>query len=117
MNCLVTRGVRFSCWYEGPMPAFHVVLHRSGDDWQPALPLEQQTRWPEHAAFMDALRDSGFVVLGGPLADERRVVLAVEAESAEDVRTVLAQDPWSGTHLVLASLEPWTLRVDARRRS
>jgi hypothetical protein len=31
---------------------------------------------------MDRLVDSGFVVLGGPLADEQRVVLAIEAESA-----------------------------------
>jgi uncharacterized protein YciI len=100
---------------KGGVPAFHVVLHRSGRSWRPERPAEQQTGWPEHSAFIDALVASGFLVLGGPLADEHRVVLVVEAESEEDVRVVLAQDPWSGSHLVLASLEPWTLRIDSRR--
>lgn len=97
------------------MAAFLVELHRSGDAWNRSHPPERQSAWPEHSAFIDALVDSGFIALGGPLADEFRVVLAVEAASAEDVRGVLAQDPWSGSHLVLASLEPWDLRMDSRR--
>jgi hypothetical protein len=64
---------------------------------------------------MDGLVDAGFVVLGGPLADERRVVLAVEAESEEDVRATLAADPWSDTHLQVESIEAWTIRLDSRR--
>jgi hypothetical protein len=63
---------------------------------------------------MDGLVDAGFVVLGGPLADERRVVLAVEAESEDAVRATLARDPWDGTHLVVDSVEPWTIRLDGR---
>ena len=96
------------------MPTFHVVLTRSGAEFQPGKPLEQQTRWPEHAAYIDALVDSGFIIIGGPLADEQRVVLATESASEEDVRAVLAQDPWSGTHLEVASVEGWTLRMDGR---
>ena len=65
---------------------FFVVMRRSGPDWDPAKPLEEQSGWDAHAAFMDGLVDSGFVVLGGPLADEHRVVLAIEAASADDVR-------------------------------
>jgi uncharacterized protein YciI len=63
---------------------------------------------------MDAVVESGFVVLGGPMADEFRVVMAIEAASEEDARAVLAQDPWSGSHLVLVSMEPWTIRLDGR---
>jgi uncharacterized protein YciI len=95
---------------------FHVVLTRSGPEWDPSRPLEGQSGWDEHAAFMDALVDDGFVVLGGPLFDEHRVVHAVEAESEEAVRATLARDPWSGTHLVVAAIEPWTIRLDGRRR-
>jgi uncharacterized protein YciI len=94
---------------------FHVVLHRSGPDWDPSRPLEEQSGWTEHAAFMDALVDEGFLVLGGPLFDEHRVVHAVEAGSEEAIRATLARDPWSGTHLVVAAIEPWTIRLDARR--
>ena len=45
-------------------------------------------------------------MLGGPLADEHRVVHAVEAGSERAVRETLAEDPWSETHLQIASVEP-----------
>ena len=96
------------------MKTFHVVLLRAGPEWQPGRPLEEQSGWTEHAAFMDGLVDAGFIVLGGPLADEHRVVHVVEAKSEEAVRATFARDPWSGTHLVIGSIEPWTLRLDAR---
>jgi hypothetical protein len=96
--------------------AYFVVLRRTGPQWDPSLPMEEQSDWPAHAAFMDALVASGFVVLGGPLADERRVVLAIEAESEDTVRATLGRDPWSGTHLVVGAVEPWTIRLDGRGR-
>ena len=34
---------------------------------------------------MDALVDDGFVVLGGPLDDEFRIIHAIEADSADAV--------------------------------
>jgi len=95
---------------------FLVVRLRSGPQWDPSLPLEEQSGWADHAAFMDALFEEGFVVFGGLLADEFRVVLAVEADSEEAVRATLADDPWSVTHLVLDAVEAWTIRLDARRR-
>ncbi len=94
---------------------FLVVLHRSGPDYDPSLPLEEQSGWPEHAAFMDGLVEDGFIVLGGPLSDEHRVVHAVEAESPDAVRAVLGNDPWSGSHLLVDAIEPWTIRLDAMR--
>ena len=63
---------------------------------------------------MDGLVDDGFIVLGGPLADEERVAHAVEAESEAAIRARLAEDPWSESHLVVDSIEPWTIRLDAR---
>ena len=67
------------------------------------------------SSCLDALVDAGFIVLGGPLADEHRVVLAVEAESEDEVRATLAHDPWSETHLRIDSIDPWTIRLDGRR--
>ena len=92
-----------------------VVLRRSGPRWDPSVPLEEQADWPAHAAFMDGLVDDGFVVLGGPLADGHRVVLAVEADSEAAVRTILGRDPWSGSHLLIESVDAWTIRLDGRR--
>ena len=83
--------------------------------WDPSRPMEQQSDWPAHASFMDGLVDAGFVVLGGPLADEQRVVLAIEAQTEDAVRATLARDPWSETHLRIDTIEPWTIRLDGRR--
>ena len=93
---------------------FLVTLHRSGPDWNPDRPLEEQTKWSEHASFMDGLVEGGFIVLGGPLGDEYRVIHAVEAESESAIRQTLARDPWSETHLTVRSIEPWTIRLDGR---
>jgi hypothetical protein len=96
--------------------AYFVVLRRHGPEWDPARPLEEQSGWDGHAAFMDELVDAGFVLLGGPLADEERVVLAVEAGSEDEVRATLARDPWSGSHLLVDSVDGWTIRLDGRGR-
>ena len=93
---------------------FLVVLRRSGPEWDRSQPLEGQSGWTEHAAFMDGLVDDGFIVLGGPLADEDRVVHAVEADSERAIRATLARDPWSESHLRVDSIEPWTIRLDGR---
>ena len=96
------------------MAMFLVVLHRSGPEWDATKRLEEQSGWDEHASFMDGLVDQGFIVLGGPLSDEHRVVHAVESESEDDARATLARDPWSETHLQVASVDPWTIRLDGR---
>ena len=98
------------------MPMFHVVLRQAGPQWLSGRPLEEQTGWQEHAEYMDALVEDGFIVLGGPVSDDGRVVHAVEAESEAAVRATWARDPWSATHLVVDSIEPWTIRLDARER-
>jgi uncharacterized protein YciI len=96
------------------MAMFHVVVSRSGPEWDRSQPLEGQSGWDAHAAFMDDLVNRGVIVLGGPLDDELRVVHAIEAESADAVRATLARDPWSESHLRIEAIEPWTIRLDGR---
>jgi uncharacterized protein YciI len=96
------------------MPMFHVVVRQAGPEWLPGRPLEEQTGWQEHAEFMDALVQDGFIVLGGPVSDDGRVVHAFEADSEDAVRAIWARDPWHETHLVIESIEPWTIRLDGR---
>ncbi|MBK8233707.1 MAG: hypothetical protein IPK72_24800 [Candidatus Eisenbacteria bacterium] len=72
--------------------------------------MREQGLWAEHAAFMNALVDDGFVVLGGPLQDpvmhKARLIVIADDEAA--VRNRLAQDPWSRVGLLrLASVEHW----------
>lgn len=90
---------------------FLVVLRRSGPEYDHSKPLEEQSGWLDHAAFMDGLVDDGFIVLGGVLGDELRTAHAVEAASEDEIRERLARDPWSGSHLVVDSIDPWTIRL------
>ncbi len=92
---------------------FHVVLRQSGPEFDPALPLDRQTRWGAHAAYMNSLVEDGRIVLGGPLPNGR-VAHAMEAESEQEIRAIWARDPWHETHLVLESVEPWEIRLDSR---
>jgi len=92
---------------------FLVHLRQAGPEWDGSKPMEEQSGWDEHAAFMDGLVDQGFIVLGGPLPD-RRTAHAVEADSEAAVRETWARDPWAGSHLILEAVEPWTIRLDCR---
>ena len=93
---------------------WHVVVTRTGPDWNPDVPLRKQAGWDEHAAFMDGLVEDGFIVLGGPLHDEVRVVHVVSAESEEQVRETFARDNWAGSVLNVESVDGWTILLDGR---
>jgi hypothetical protein len=92
---------------------FHVLLRQAGPEFDPALALEQQTGWEEHAAYMDTLVEDGRIVLGGPLPNGR-VAHAMEADSENELRAIWAGDPWYESHLILESVEPWEIRLDSR---
>ena len=96
------------------MATFLVVLRQSGPQWDPAQPMEEQSDWQAHASFMDGLVDAGFIVLGGPITGHRAAHV-VEAESEEAIRATFARDPWSETHLVVDTIDPWAIRLDGRR--
>jgi uncharacterized protein YciI len=93
---------------------FLVILRRTEPGYDLSRPLEEQSGWPEHAAFMDALVEDGFIVLGGPLDDGVRTAHAVQAESEAAIRARLAEDPWHESHLEIESIAPWTIRLGGR---
>jgi hypothetical protein len=99
------------------VPTFLVILRQSGPEWRPGRPLDEQPGWEGHAAYMDRLVEEGFIVLGGPVGDDRRVAEVVEAASAAKVRERLRRDPWSGSHLVVESVDRWTVRLNGTDRS
>jgi hypothetical protein len=77
--------------------------------------MREQTGWDEHARFMDALVDDGFIVLGGPIGGEREILHVISAPSESVVRTRLAQDNWHQNGMLsIKSIEPWTILLDGR---
>ena len=87
-----------------------------GPQWDPSRSMEEQADWLAHASFMDGLVDEASSSSAGRSPTRSSVAHAVEAESEEAIRATLARDPWSDTHLVIDSIEPWTIRLDGRRR-
>ena len=61
-------------------PSLFAVIRVRGAAWQSDRPMREQQAWPEHAAFMNGLAASRFIVLGGPLGNGERVLHIVEAE-------------------------------------
>jgi uncharacterized protein YciI len=77
--------------------------------------MREQVEWDEHARFMDELVASGFIVLGGPLEEEREVLEIVSAPSEEAIRERLAEDPWASNGMLRpVSIERWTVLLDGR---
>ncbi|HEY1366755.1 MAG TPA: hypothetical protein VGF23_06570 [Gaiellaceae bacterium] len=92
------------------MPYF-AVTRVPGPAWARSRGMRDQERWDDHAAFMDALDEEGFIVLGGPIgADGLRFMFLVEAGSPGEIEARLAEDPWVPMDLLrLAAVEPWEL--------
>ncbi len=93
-----------------PASSFYAVIRERGEAWDRHLPMRQQVMWDEHAAFMDALADEGFIVLGGPLGDGEKILLIVAAASPDQIAMRLAEDPWVPLGLLrLVTVEPWEI--------
>jgi len=95
------------------------VIREAGPAWETGG-IFQQPSVTEHAAFMNALAEEGFVLFAGPLAGTEegrvRVLLIVNADSEADIHRRLTDDPWVPTQqLLTASIEPWKLLAGAER--
>src|SRR5215471_1524518 len=100
------------------MPAasatYFAVMRDHGENWNGALPMRQQAQWDEHARFMDALVDDGFIVLGGLIGAGQTTLLIIRAGSEAEIRNRLADDPW--THLGLlrsTRIDRWEILLGA----
>jgi uncharacterized protein YciI len=92
---------------------YFVVIRKPGRAWDASRSMREQEGWEVHAAFMDALAEEDFIVLGGPLGDDDRALHVIDAGNEREIEERLAEDPWSGHMLEIASIEPWTILLEA----
>ena len=71
------------------------VINTRGPRWDDSRPMEEHEGWRAHADFMNALVADGFVLLGGPLAGTRDVLLVVRAENEAEVEARSGADCWT----------------------
>ena len=96
---------------------YFLVERAKGPSWDHSRPRREQDGWTEHAAFMDALSEQGFVILVGPIGegDGHNALLVVAAADEAAVRARLAEDPWGEDMLATESIRPWSVLIGADR--
>jgi uncharacterized protein YciI len=93
-----------------------VVISSAGPNRDFSKDTREQPFWGEHAAFIDALVDEGFILMGGPLVDEGGSLLIVNAEDENEVREKLKNDPWMQHGILkLESVKRWQIFIDVRK--
>ena len=97
------------------MADYFLVERAKGPAWDHSRARRDQPGWDDHAAFMDALAEERFVVLGGPMGegDGENVLLVVDSDDEEAIRSRLAQDPWPENVLFTESIKPWSVFLRA----
>jgi uncharacterized protein YciI len=94
---------------------YYAVERAKGPAWDHSRARREQEGWDEHAAFMDALAEEGFVILGGPLGegDGDNALLIVEAPDEATIHARLADDPWPDEMLTTSSVRRWSVLLRA----
>jgi uncharacterized protein YciI len=102
---------------DGRPADYYLVERANGPAWDHSRGRREQAEWDEHAAFMDALTEEGFVVLGGPVGqgDGEYNLLVIKAGSEAQIRARLMDDPWERSILVISSVKPWSVWLRAPR--
>jgi uncharacterized protein YciI len=91
-----------------------------GPNGDPSKRTREHPFWDEHAAFIDQLVDEGFILMGGPLVDERGMprgaLLIVNAKDENEVRDKLKNDPWTEHGILkLETVKRWEIFIDNRK--
>jgi uncharacterized protein YciI len=99
--------------------SYFAVIREAGPGWTDGG-IAGQPAVNDHTGFINALANEGFVLFAGPLAGTEsrrlRALLIVDAETEDEIRRRLADDPWAhADRLMITSIEPWNLIVGAER--
>ena len=76
------------------MTQFYAVIVKRTSKWDWSKPADQQPGFSNHLAFMNGLKETGFIALAGLMMTTEDVLFIFRAESEDEVRERLGQDPW-----------------------
>ena len=91
--------------------SYFAVTRNAGPGWTDGSGTLEQPGIGDHAAFMNALAEDGFVLFAGPLAGTEhrrlRALLIINAATEADIHQRLAEDPWTRSQqLRITTIEP-----------
>jgi len=92
---------------------FAAIVERSSS-WEAGKPPQEQPGFDLHANYMGSLEAEGFIVFAGLMPKSGDVLFIFQAESEDEVRRRLGQDPWQKDgHVRLVRVEEIAIRVAA----
>ena len=92
---------------------FFAIVKRT-EAWDHARQAHEQDGFADHAAYMGKLESDGTIAMAGLLQETSDVVFVFLADSEDEVRTRLAEDPWQQDgHARLVRLEEVQFRIGA----
>jgi hypothetical protein len=95
------------------MKRYFAALVQRTSLWDPSRAAHEQDGFADHAKYMGSLEAERFIVLAGLLTQSADVLFIFHAESEEQVRNRLSQDPWQQDgHACLVRLEEIAFRND-----
>ena len=84
------------------------------EKWDNSKEAQEHEGFADHAAYMGRLEAEGFVAMAGLMLESSEVLFVFFADSADEVRAKLAQDPWQKSGLArLVRLEETMFRIGA----
>ncbi len=93
--------------------ARYVIRVERGGPWDWSRDMRLQDGWDDHAAYMDGIFEDGFLLMVGPLEGGRHTLWLVEADSEEEIRRRMAEDPWAANGMLTPlTIERWNVVLD-----
>jgi hypothetical protein len=91
-----------------------VALVKRMEAWDHSKAPQEQDGFAQHAAYMGRLEEEGIIAMAGLLQESSDVLFVFLADSEEELRARLADDPWQQDgHAGLVRLEEAQFRIGA----
>ncbi len=94
------------------MKQFYAVLYGPGKNWVEGKAMQQQPL-DGHIAYVKNLSEDGTVLLAGPFVDGGGGLTILQADSLDEARLIIAEDPDVREQVIQADVRCWTpFRLD-----
>ena len=88
------------------MKKFFAVLYSPGSNWVDGKPMSEQPI-AGHVAYVKNLNNDGTVLLAGPFRDDDGGLTILQAESDDEARLIMDEDPDVRSGILRADVRGW----------
>jgi uncharacterized protein YciI len=103
---LLLPGMRVREHNDIRMKQFFAVIYSPGKNWIDGKSIFEQPL-DGHVAYVKSLNEDGTVLLAGPFRDDDGGLTILQAESDEEARLIIDEDPDVRAGILRADVRPW----------